>query len=74
MGPGKKAERERGQPEGVGGQGKQPCERQPRAPVTFNQLRAAGPRKPQSPAQVQLRSAQPGSRPVRREVQGWAWL
>lgn len=36
----------KGQPEGEGGQGKQPCERQRRAPVTFNQLGAAGHRKP----------------------------
>lgn len=43
----KKAERE-GLPEG-GRPGKQPCERQPRAPVTFNQLGAAGGCRKRSP-------------------------
>lgn len=41
-----KKQKGKGQPEGEGGQGKQPCERQRRAPVTFNQLGAAGHRKP----------------------------
>ena len=45
-GAGEKKQKGKGQPEGEGGQGKQPCERQRRAPVTFNQLGAAGHRKP----------------------------